>query len=105
MANEQDHAADQTAGSGFMMGLVTGAFLGAGLALLFAPRAGSELRGQIADSATSAGKAVAETYRQATDVVSKAVDDLASRGSQMRDWARQELGYAETKAGNGRPGV
>ena len=34
-------------GSSFVMGLLTGTVLGAGLGMLFAPKPGSELRGQL----------------------------------------------------------
>ena len=39
MANEYDY---ESGGSGFMMGLLTGTVLGAGLGMLFAPKSGSE---------------------------------------------------------------
>ena len=38
-------------GGSFVMGLLTGTVLGAGLGMLFAPKAGSELRDQISDQA------------------------------------------------------
>ena len=36
---------------GFMIGLLTGTFVGAGLAVWLAPKAAAELRGRIADAA------------------------------------------------------
>jgi hypothetical protein len=38
-------------GGGFMMGLLTGTVLGAGIGMLFAPKRGSEMRHKISDSA------------------------------------------------------
>jgi gas vesicle protein len=56
----------------FFTGLLAGAVIGSSLGLLFAPRKGSELREQVADSAAGVGKAV-----------SKTVDELADRGRDM----------------------
>ncbi len=42
-------------GGGFMMGLLTGTVLGAGLGMLLAPKSGSELRGQISEGASNVG--------------------------------------------------
>ena len=53
----------------FMTGLCAGAAVGAGLALLFAPRTGLQLRGQLADTAARAAAAVSGT-----------VEALAHRG-------------------------
>ena len=84
-----DDGAERNSGYGFAIGLLSVAMIGAGLGLLFAPRSGTELRGQIADSATSAGKAVTDTYRQAGDVVKKTVADVTMRGQQAYDRARE----------------
>ncbi len=54
MANEYDY--ESGGGSGFMMGLLTGTVLGAGLGMLFAPKSGSELRGQLSESASHLGR-------------------------------------------------
>ena len=72
MANGHAQAAEPIAGNGFVMGLVAGAVLGTGFGLLLAPRTGSELREQIVGSATRAGRAVAETCRQAGDLMGNA---------------------------------
>jgi gas vesicle protein len=62
----------QQSGLLFFAGLCAGAIVGTGVALLFAPRPGAELREQLADTAARAG-----------DAVSKTVDALAQRGQQM----------------------
>jgi len=73
----------------FVAGLFTGAVIGAGVGMLFAPRAGSELRGQLADSASAMGRRMSETidavadagrdaYQQARDVAATAGDELKS---------------------------
>ena len=61
---------DNNEGSGggsFVMGLLTGTVLGAGLGILFAPKAGSELRGQISEQAGNLANQASEGYRRATE--------------------------------------
>jgi gas vesicle protein len=70
---------------GFVIGLLTGTCVGAGLAMWFAPRSGSELRQQLTDSARSLGKQASEQYQQATTRVGEAVDDLTRKGQDVRD--------------------
>ena len=78
----------------FVAGLFTGAVIGAGVGLLFAPRAGSELRGQLADSASAMGRRMSETidavadagrdaYQQARDVAATAGDELKSAAGDL----------------------
>jgi gas vesicle protein len=62
---------------GFAIGLLSGTFVGAGLALWFAPRI-SELREHATESAKRLG-------RQASDRVGETVEDLARRGQDVRD--------------------
>jgi gas vesicle protein len=64
-------------GTAFFTGLLAGAVIGGSLGLLFAPRKGSELREQVADSASSVGKTVSRT-----------VDELADRGRDVYARAR-----------------
>ena len=78
--HEQQISDSATATShGFMYGLIFGAALGAAVALLFAPKAGSELRGQlggqIADATTKFRRRASEVYQQATSMA----DDLSDR--------------------------
>jgi len=70
---------------GFVIGLLTGACVGAGLAMWFAPRSGSELRQQLTDSAKSLGNRASEQYQQATTRVGEAVDELTRKGQDARD--------------------
>jgi gas vesicle protein len=104
MANEYDY--EGGGGSGFMMGLLTGTVLGAGLGMLFAPKSGSELRNQISEGASSAKHAASDQYRRASEaaghlaekgreVVSKA-RDVVSRGT---DEARRYADDAARKVG------
>ena len=72
MANGYDRFDNEGGGGGsFVMGLLTGTVLGAGLGMLFAPKPGSELRGQIAEQANTG-------YRKATE----AANEWAERGKE-----------------------
>ncbi|MFB3853578.1 MAG: YtxH domain-containing protein [Vicinamibacterales bacterium] len=92
MAHEYD---DETqSGGGFMMGLLTGTVLGAGLGMLFAPKAGSELRGQISETAISAKESASHGLRRASDTASH----LAERGRDMMSKARDAVGRGTEEA-------
>ena len=54
-------------GGSFVMGLLTGTVLGAGLGMLFAPKAGSELRSKLSEQAGSMANTAAEGYRRASE--------------------------------------
>jgi gas vesicle protein len=70
---------------GFVIGLMAGTFVGAGLAMWLAPRAAAELRDRVTDSARAFGKRAAEQYRQAGSRVDQAVDELKQKGQGVRD--------------------
>jgi gas vesicle protein len=77
MANEYDY--ENGGGSGFMMGLLTGTVLGAGLGMLLAPKSGSELRGRISETASRVSNAASENYQKIADKASS----LAGRGREI----------------------
>src|SRR5947208_3117479 len=67
MADGYDRFDNEGGGGGsFVMGLLTGTVLGAGLGMLFAPKAGSELRGQISEQAGTLANTASEHYRPAS---------------------------------------
>lgn len=70
----------ETEGSGFVMGLLCGAAVGAAVGLLLAPKAGSDLRQQLYDSTGRLRRRATEGYVAAVDTVSGAVDDVIGRG-------------------------
>ncbi|MGH9331963.1 MAG: YtxH domain-containing protein, partial [Vicinamibacterales bacterium] len=51
MAYEYDRIEREEGSGAFLMGLLAGTVLGAGLGMLFAPKAGSELRSQLSQQA------------------------------------------------------
>jgi gas vesicle protein len=87
MAYEYDRLEREDGGGSFLMGLLAGTVLGAGLGMLFAPKAGSELRNQLSDQAGKLKATANDTYQQATDKVSQIVD----RGKDAYDRARSNV--------------
>jgi gas vesicle protein len=54
MINDEDRLEhERESGGNFMVGLLAGTVLGAGLGMLFAPKPGAELRSQLTDQASS----------------------------------------------------
>src|SRR6266545_6860522 len=84
-------------GGGFMMGLLTGTVLGAGLGMLLAPKAGSELRGAIGQQARDLGNKASEQYRRASEGAS----GWAEKGREFVNQAREAVsrGAEETRSG------
>ena len=71
--------------SGFGLGLLIGACVGAGVVLWLAPRMTAEIRQRATDSARSLGKRASEHYRQAGVHLGEAVDELTRKGQDIRD--------------------
>jgi gas vesicle protein len=70
-------------GGGFMMGLLMGTVLGAGIGMLLAPKAGADLRGAIGDQAKSLSKVASDQYRKASDAAGAWAEqgrDLVNKG-------------------------
>lgn len=88
---------ESTGVGAFLLGLA----LGAGAALLFAPRPGAELRGDIGQRARDAREAASELMSDAVDTVSNsldevryAVDDRISATRDVVSRTRRQLGDA-----------
>jgi gas vesicle protein len=104
MAYEYDRFEREEGGGSFLMGLLAGTVLGAGLGMLFAPKAGSELRSQLgnqlSDSTGRLREAADQSYQQASEKVSQIVD----RGREAYDRARGSMAAAGTTGtGSERP--
>jgi gas vesicle protein len=84
MAYEYDRMEREDGSGSFLMGLLAGTVLGAGLGMLFAPKPGSELRSQLGEQAGRLRSTANDTYQQATEKVSQIVD----RGREAYDRAR-----------------
>jgi len=95
--------------SGFALGIISGAVVGAGLALLFAPKAGSKLRSELAESMDSLRSAIANRYQDLADragveienlheTVDTAADVLESRAKSAVESAARKLRSVEPTA-------
>jgi gas vesicle protein len=71
---------EDQSGASFMLGVLTGAVVGAGVALLFAPRSGAEVRQQLG-----------EQYRGLADRVGEQTQQLRGAAGQLRDQGRERL--------------
>ena len=100
MAYEYDRLEREEGGGSFLMGLLAGTVLGAGLGMLFAPKAGSELRNQLGDQASRLKNAANDTYQQASDKVTQLVD----RGRDAYDRAQSSVGNMTGTTGTGGDG-
>src|SRR5688500_14493886 len=91
-------------GGGFMIGLLTGTVIGAGLGMLLAPKAGSDLRGQVAEQAKQFGTKASEQWGKA----SEAASGWAEKGREVVNQAREAVnrgaeearGYAGSTTGS-----
>lgn len=95
MAYEYDRFEREDGGGAFLMGLLAGTVLGAGLGMLFAPRAGSELRNQLSEQAGRLRHTAGDAYSQASGKVNQIVD----RGREAYDRARAGAGSMASTTG------
>jgi gas vesicle protein len=81
-------------GGSFVIGLLTGTVLGAGLGMLFAPKSGSELRGKISEQAGNLANTAQEGYRRASETAG----EWADRGRELYDKARDAISRGADEA-------
>jgi gas vesicle protein len=97
---------DANGGGSFVMGLLTGTVLGAGLGMLFAPRAGSELRNQLAEQAGTLATTAQEGYRRASETAQDGIrraSETAQRATETaQDGIRRASETASDLAGKGK---
>lgn len=70
---------------GFVMGLFAGTVVGAGLMMWLVPKATSELRGRITDSANALGTRATEGYEHASAEVGRVIGDVTRKGQAIRN--------------------
>ena len=96
MANEYEYEAG--GGAGFMMGLLTGTVLGAGIGMLFAPKSGSELRGQLSETATKVSNKASESYHKVADRAGEFADKSREMGRDVAGKAREAVSRGQEEA-------
>ena len=79
MYYDNDGSQSQSSGGGFIVGLLAGAAIGAGIGMLLAPKSGAELREQLSGRANDLAEKASEQYRRATSVA----NDAAERGREI----------------------
>lgn len=100
---------DRDTGAGFTVGVISGAVVGAGLALLFAPKSGPALRADIAGSVDAMRTAIANRYEALAsragveldnlhETVSTAADALETRARAVVQSAARRLHDADRPA-------
>ena len=99
MAYEYDRFEREDGGGSFLMGLLAGTVLGAGLGMLFAPKAGTELRNQLSEQTGRLKTTANDAYSQASEKVSQMVD----RGREAYDRARTGGGLSGSAPASGAP--
>jgi len=77
-----------------MMGLLTGTVIGAGIGMLLAPRAGSDLRGQVAEQAKSFGTKATEQWGKASETAA----GWAEKGREVVNQAREAVNRGADEA-------
>ena len=99
----QDNTSNR--GGGFLLGLLTGSAVGAGLAIYFSPRLASELRQRMADTTTGLRNAASERFESAAartaDVVADVADDMTRRGQAARDGVADAVARGAHDVGRG----
>jgi gas vesicle protein len=71
---------EDQSGASFVLGVLAGAFVGAGVALLFAPKSGAETRQQLG-----------EQYRGLADRVGEQAQQWRETATQLRDQGRERV--------------
>jgi gas vesicle protein len=91
---------DDRSGGGFFMGIVTGSLLGGALAVLFAPKPGSDMRRDLADGAGELGQAAKERWEDVTAAASSAVEKGREAYGQARASAQEAAAQVGKSADN-----
>lgn len=71
---------EDQSGASFVLGIMTGAFIGAGVALLFAPKSGLEMRQQLG-----------QQYRGLAERVGETTQHLRESANQLREQGRERV--------------
>lgn len=91
---DREQRQDDSNGGGFVLGLLAGAVIGTGLGMLFAPKAGAELRDQLSEQANEFASTASRQYRRAASSAS----DLAERGREMYGSVREAASRGANEA-------
>jgi len=99
----EPHYEEEAGGGGFLIGLLCGTAIGAAIGLMFAPKAGSEVRQRLYESTGDMRRKAYETYDQASEQVNSMMSkgrEAVDRGREAFENARQSAAGQST-GGNG----
>jgi gas vesicle protein len=106
MGYDYDRIEREDGGGSFLMGLLAGTVLGAGLGMLFAPKAGADTRRQLSEQANRLRSTANDTYNQASEKInqtysqaSEKLNQASEKVSQIVDRGREAYERAKTSAG------
>ena len=85
---------------GFLLGLLTGAALGAVVGLMLAPKPGAELRKELSSTTELWRQKAAESYKQASETAA----DMMSKGRQAAERGRKAFQSARQSVEQSVPG-
>ena len=97
---------EESTGNGtFLLGALAGALVGAGVALLMAPKAGAEVRKDLTDGYNSARDAAARRYRDIADRASAKLDQATAKFEEKVDQykGRNSSTMGDTTSPSGMP--
>ena len=84
--------ADNGGNNSFLIGLITGGVIGAGLVIAFAPRLASDLRKRVKAAATDLSDAASDGYQEVGARITGVVDGVTARGQEIRDDVADAVG-------------
>jgi gas vesicle protein len=84
---------EDQSGASFMLGIMTGAVIGAGVALLFAPRTGQEMRQQLGEQY----RGLAERAEQTAQSLREGAQTIRDSAQQLREQGREKVQRAASQ--------
>ena len=81
------YSGETNSSSMFLLGAIAGAVVGAGVALLVAPKSGAETREDLTNGYTSLRDTVAKRYKEVADRASAALDSLEEKSEELANQA------------------
>ena len=101
MAHSDDRNGNDGGGGGSMIGLLAGAVLGAGIGMLLAPKAGTELRGQLGEQARNLGSVANQQYKKASESATEWAEKRREFAGQARQAVTRGVEEAVTRGVEG----
>ena len=107
MTNHYDYRYADTADTaqhstpGWVLGLIAGAALGGGLALLFAPRQGTETRQQLAERGQQAGRQLRTAYDSVAGTARRSARRISEQAHDWRSHVSDAVSQANDAAAAG----